>query len=105
MDQQAEHAQTEPKPLDLTIDRLESDKSGVPSGVEDKREDTRKQLAIGLLAILVAACIAWVGVAFIPGAGSAVAVAALDKIFAGMLALTGTVVGFYFGAAAGPAKP
>jgi hypothetical protein len=67
--------------------------------ISEKREDTRKLIAIWLLVGLALVSLAWAAVGVF-GDEDAVTNAgdALDKIFTGILGLTGTAVGFYFGA-------
>jgi hypothetical protein len=96
----------EPRPLDLTRDddaALDPSKARVATTtIEERREDTRKLIAVALLFGLAAVSVAWLAVgvwgdsADIANAGSA-----LDKIFTGILGLTGTAVGFYFGIGGG----
>jgi len=90
----------EPTPLDLTDTPIEPDKATpTEETISEKREDTRKLIAIWLLLGLVLVSFAWAAVG-VWGDQDAVANAgeALDKIFTGLLGLTGTAVGFYFGA-------
>jgi hypothetical protein len=93
--------------LDLTGDgRLEDDKAAVGAQtVEERREDTRKLITLCLLGGLGLVSVAWIAIG-IWGSDSAVTEAgnSLDKIFTGILGLTGTAVGFYFGAASGTSK-
>jgi hypothetical protein len=86
--------------LDLTDTPVEPDKATVRAEtIQEKREDTRKLIAIWLLVGLAIISFAWAAVG-VWGDQAAVANAgdALDKIFTGILGLTGTAVGFYFGA-------
>jgi hypothetical protein len=96
-----EQALPDPEPtLDLTDTPVEPDKATpVEETISEKREDTRKLIAIWLLVGLVLVSFAWAAVG-VWGDADAVANAgdALDKIFTGILGLTGTAVGFYFGA-------
>lgn len=66
--------------------------------IESKRETTRKWIAFLLLGMLFLVSLAWILIGLF-GPDSPTVAAALDKIFSAILALTGTVVGFYFGAA------
>jgi hypothetical protein len=91
---------TEPTALDLTDAPVEPDKATpTEETISEKREDTRKLIAIWLLVGLVLVSFAWAAVG-VWGDQDAVVNAgdALDKIFTGILGLTGTAVGFYFGA-------
>jgi hypothetical protein len=91
---------SEPESLDLTGAPVEPDKaSPEQETISEKREDTRKLMAIGLLLGLALVAFAWAAVG-VWGDQDAVTNAgdALDKIFTGILGLTGTAVGFYFGA-------
>ena len=87
--------------LNLTDESLDQPRADSPDRtIEEQREDTRKRIAYSLLLILGLVCLAWGAVGVwgdtgdVAGAGDA-----LDKIFAGVLGLTGTAVGFYFGSA------
>ncbi|MHB8290279.1 MAG: hypothetical protein ACYDEY_13815 [Acidimicrobiales bacterium] len=85
--------------LDLTTESTNAEKAApVLKTIEEKREDTRRAVAFVLLAALAAVVIGWTTVG-LWGDGSARGAAedALKTAFAGLLGLTGTVVGFYFG--------
>jgi hypothetical protein len=91
----------DPEPtLDLTDTPVEPEKATpVEETISEKREDTRKLIAIWLLVGLALVSFAWAAVGFWGDQdASANAGNALDKIFTGILGLTGTAVGFYFGA-------
>jgi hypothetical protein len=91
---------SEPTPLDLTDTPVEPEKATPEQEtISEKREDTRKLIAIWLLVGLAIVSFAWAAVG-VWGDQDAVTNAgdALDKIFTGILGLTGTAVGFYFGA-------
>lgn len=91
---------TQPVVLDLTGEpAVESAKAKISTEtIAQKREDTRKLMAMALLVALATVSIAWLAVGVwgdkgdVRNAGDA-----LDKIFTGILGLTGTAVGFYFG--------
>ena len=85
--------------LDLTDEVLQPGLADTGTTIDGKREDTRKRIAFILLGLLAAVATAWVLIAiFVDVSATSPVVPALDKIFAGVLALTGTAVGFYFGA-------
>ena len=88
--------------LNLTDEDLDQRRADPrPEGtIEERREDTRKRIAYALLLILGLVCFAWAAVGVWGDAGDVAGAGdALDKIFAGVLGLTGTAVGFYFGSA------
>lgn len=94
-------ARTDNHLLDLTDEVVQPVKAEPASMTIDvKREDTRKAIAFILLGLLTAVAAAWViiAAALTKIDPASPVVPALDKIFAGVLALTGTAVGFYFGA-------
>lgn len=88
------------KELSLIDETIEPDKIDPGSTSAARRENTRTWIAFGLLFMLAAVAAAWILIAlFTDISGDDPVGPALDKIFAGVLALTGTAVGFYFGAA------
>lgn len=85
--------------LDLTGELFQPVLADPSTTIDSKREDTRKRIAFALLGLLSAVAIAWVLIAVLTDIeATSPVVPALDKIFSGVLALTGTAVGFYFGA-------
>lgn len=68
-----------------------------------RRERTRSFIAYALVFLLALTGAAWVLVGI--NTSESPADASLDKIFVGLLGLTGTVVGFYFGSASEEKRP
>lgn len=84
--------------LDLTDEP--ADPAGVEprvTNLEERREDARRALAIGLLIGLGVVIVGWVVVGLIADETDEEASMALRTAFTGLLGLSGTVVGFYFG--------
>ncbi len=91
----------EPRQLDLTTEATNAEKAApVVQTIEEKREDTRRAVAISLLAGLAAVIVGWTAIGIWGDAGDVAAAGdVLNTAFTGLLGLTGTVVGFYFGGA------
>jgi hypothetical protein len=83
--------------LDLTDENLDEAALTTSVTTSGKRETTRQIIAYALLALLTLTSVAWVVIGVV--ASDSTAGPSLDKIFTGILGLTGTVVGFYFGSA------
>jgi hypothetical protein len=91
----------EPRVLDLTSEKADQNQAApTVKTLEEKREDTRRAVAISLLAGLAVVIFGWTLVAVFGDNGDiAAANDVLKTAFVGLLGLTGTVVGFYFGGA------
>lgn len=85
--------------LDLTDERTDpAQASPKVKTLQQQREDVRKAIAVGLLAALALLVLVWGIVALWADPAEVRRTEdAFRTVFAGLLGLTGTVVGFYFG--------
>lgn len=87
-----------PAPTDEPSSADEEKSDVTTKGIPEKQEDARKLISLALLVGLGLVSVGWTLVGILGDKGDiATAGAALDKIFTGILGLTGTAVGFYFG--------
>lgn len=85
--------------LDLTAESADTTQfDPTTKTIAQQREDTRKVMAIALLVGLGLVVVGWTLTSLWADSGDVVVVTdTFRTVFTGMLGLTGTVVGFYFG--------
>lgn len=84
--------------LDLTAEPADAAEAAPKlTPLEERREDARRTLAVWLLIGLAVVIAGWVVVGVLGDETDTEATDALRTAFTGLLGLTGTAVGFYFG--------